>query len=258
MCDYIKVCEEAARVGGAVLQAWLGRFTAREKGPADFVTEADLAAQDAIRQTLLGAFPDHEFLGEEGADLEKPRAEYRWIVDPLDGTTNYVHRYPHYCVSVALERAGKVIVGAVFDPVLEECFTAVTGQGAYLNGRRLRASGVTRLAEALAAASFPAKVTRKTPEIAEFLAVLLAAQTVRRTGSAALNLCYLAAGRVDVNWATSTKIWDVAAAALMVEEAGGVITAPDGRPFHCERPQFVAAATQPLHDELQQVLKQAR
>src|SRR5687768_15961356 len=141
MHDYLTVCESAARAGGAVLLDWIDRFAVREKGPADLVTEADLASQNTIRDLLLSTFPDHAFLGEESSELPEDKP-YRWIVDPLDGTTNYVHQVPQYAVSVALTHQGKLLVGTVYDPVSQECFTAAAGKGAWLNGRRLEVSRI--------------------------------------------------------------------------------------------------------------------
>lgn len=260
MADFLTISERAARAGGQVLLDWQGKFSAVEKGPRDLVTQADLASQQVIRQILLDAFPEHGFLGEETLP-EQPmtsgRHEYRWIVDPLDGTVNYVHRLQNFSVSVALERVRQVIVGAVFDPVIDECYTAVAGEGAWLNGQRLRCSNCRRLNEALVAFSLPANVTRGSHEITRLIEVLHSAQATRRLGSAALNLCYLAAGRLDGYWATSCKSWDVAAGVLMVQEAGGVVTDIDGAAFDVDRATFVAAATPDLHRELLDTIRRA-
>lgn len=250
MADYLKICEEAARLGGAVIQDWVGRFEIRKKGLTDLVTQADLASQEAIRAAVLGVFPDHSLLGEEGVPDSEPRTEYRWILDPLDGTTNYAHGVPHYAVSLALERNGDVIVGAVYNPSLDECFTAAKGQGAWLNGRPIHVSNVTDMTEALAAVGFPYDVDRNSPDLLVFLDVLCRCQAIRRTGSAALNLCYLAAGRFDLFWSYSTKIWDVAAGVLLLREAGGVVSSPTGGEFVLESGQFLAAANQELHAQL--------
>lgn len=249
MAQFLSKCEEAARAGGQVLLDWMDHFEVREKGPSDLVTEADLGSQKVIRELLIGAFPGHGFLGEEGAD-EAGDGSYRWIVDPLDGTTNYAHRLPQFCVSVALEKAGQLVVGTVFDPLSGECFTASAGGGAFLNGRPIRVSGVTQLVNALAAVSFPARVQRGSPLIQDFIEVLLQAQALRRMGSSALNLAYLAAGRLDAYWATDTKTWDVAAGWLLVQEAGGVITGLGGAPCSLSHPHFVAAATTQLHGQM--------
>ncbi|MBI3462818.1 MAG: inositol monophosphatase, partial [Planctomycetes bacterium] len=218
MPEYIKICEEAARAGGAVLLDWAGRFSAREKGPSDLVTEADLASQEIIRQRLLTAFPDHAFLGEEDEIRQIDDGRPRWIVDPLDGTMNYVHGVPDYSVSVALVHQGQTLAGTVFNPVTRECFTAASGQGAFLNGARLRTSGVTSTAQALVAMSFAPRVRRDSPDVARFIEAIEACQGLRRMGSAALNLAYVAAGRYDAYWTTNTKAWDVAAGILLIRE----------------------------------------
>jgi myo-inositol-1(or 4)-monophosphatase len=264
MPDLITTCEAAARAGGRVLLNWRKRFTVREKGPADLVTEADLASQEAIRQLVTADFPEHAFLGEESpaevreaalgdssANGTSPNApEWTWVVDPLDGTTNYVHGLAQYAVSVAVLHRGVPEAGCVFDPVANECFTAVRGQGALLNGEPIAASGQTDLAQSLVAVSFPARIDQQSREVQDFLAILPHCQAFRRMGSAALNLCYVAAGSLDAYWATSTKIWDIAAGALIVAEAGGVITALDGTPLDVKSGKFIAAATRPLVDRL--------
>ncbi len=258
--EYLRTCEDAARTGGAVLLDWADRFKVQEKGPSDLVTEADLASQRAIRASILAAFPDHQFLGEEddpeGNDCGA--SEFRWIADPLDGTTNYVHRVPHFCVSLALERAGELVTAAVFDPISKECFTAVAGEGAWLNGQPIRTSSVGQLSDALAVVGFPPKTEPDAPDLQVFLAAINQVQAIRRTGSAALNMCYVAAGRFDVFWSFSTKVWDVAAGALIIREAGGVLTSPDGGDFVLNTGQFLAAAGDSLHDELRQLVHDAR
>jgi myo-inositol-1(or 4)-monophosphatase len=266
MPDFLAVCVDAAREGGRVLLDWQDRFEVREKGRNDLVTQADEAAQEVIRGILLGAFPDHDFLGEEEAAERKNRGQplipprrspYRWIVDPLDGTANYVHRLPAYAVSIALEHESELVCGCVLDPLAEECFTAVRGGGAQLNHRPIRVSQCQRIAQAMVAVSFSPNVPRGSIEIARFVEALHAAQAVRRLGSAALNLCYIAAGRLDVYWATSVQAWDVAAGVLIVREAGGVVTALDGGPLDLEHPELNAAATTALHVDVQQVLRRS-
>jgi myo-inositol-1(or 4)-monophosphatase len=252
---YLGIAEAAARAGGRVVQDWIGRIDVQKKGPADLVTQADLASQEAVRTIVLGAFPEHTLLGEERVADEQPAGhyEYRWIVDPLDGTTNFVHGVPHYAVSLALEHQGQLLVGVVFDPTRDECFTAVAGRGAFLNGEPIRTSEVSQLSEALAAVGLPPTVQRDSPDLLIFLEMLSRCQAIRRTGSSALNLCYLAAGRFDVYWSYSTKIWDVAAGVLIVREAGGIVTSPRGGPFMLEEAHFLAAANPPLHDQLRRV-----
>jgi myo-inositol-1(or 4)-monophosphatase len=267
------------------VQDWIGRAEVRHKGPADLVTQADLAAQAEVRRIVLGEFPGHCLLGEEASETELPSAlpsplsplpsfppsplaplpqagegsvGYRWIVDPLDGTTNYVHGVPHYCVSLGLERGGELLVGAVFDPTRDECFTAAAGRGAFLNGKPIHPSGITTLSDALASVGFPPKADMNSPDLRMFLAMLPHCQAIRRTGSSALNLCYIAAGRFDLYWSYSTHVWDIAAGALILQEAGGRITAPDGGPFRIEPPNFLAAATPELHAAMLQIARQEK
>jgi myo-inositol-1(or 4)-monophosphatase len=257
---YLSVAVEAVRAAAEVVQQWVGRIDVRHKGPADLVTQADLASQQTVRRIVLGAFPQHQLLGEEqGCDpiesIPAAPGVYRWIVDPVDGTTNYVHRVPHYCVSLALECGGEPLVGAVYDPALDECFTASRGRGAWLNGQPIRTSRVTELSDALAAVGFPNIVTSDSPDLLMFGAMLPRCQAVRRTGCSALNLCYVAAGRFDLYWSYCTKIWDVAAGALLVREAGGSISSPNGGPFELETAQFLAAGTPALHAKLCEVAR---
>jgi myo-inositol-1(or 4)-monophosphatase len=269
MSDFLAICEQAARAGGQVLLDWAERFSVREKGPCDLVTEADLASQETVREVLLSAFPDHEFLSEEDpVDVSRPgKAKrtaaksgdaspppYRWIVDPLDGTTNYVHHIPEFAVSIALERGGEVLVGCVFNPVAGECYTVQRGLGAFLNGKRLAASRVTELSKALVAAGFPPRVEPASRPLVDFNRMIVACQSIRRTGSAALNLCYVAAGRFDAYWGRETKAWDVAAGSLMIQEAGGIITGLDGSPLRLDRAQFIAAGTEALHRQIREIV----
>lgn len=257
---YLEICEKAARTGGAVLLEKLGKVHAREKGPSDFVTEADLAAQEAIHQVIRQAFPDHPILGEESLTEARvaPAEGFRWLVDPLDGTTNYIHQVPHFAVSVAVEHAGLVLAGAILNPVYQDCYTASRGGGAWLNGRPLHTSQVLDLGWAMASVGFPPRVQADSPDLKVFLQAVGQCQSVRRTGSTALNLAYLAAGQFDLFWSFSTKIWDIGAGVLLVEEAGGVVTNPRGGPLELHTGQFLAAANPVLHQQLRQLVLQAR
>jgi myo-inositol-1(or 4)-monophosphatase len=256
--EYQRVCEKAVRAAGALLVDRIGHVAIREKGPSDLVTEADLASQALVTKTILDSFPDHIILGEEDSPLEaRPTGEYRWIVDPLDGTTNYVHQYPFFCVSLALEHRGELLAGAIFDPLRKECFTAAKGHGAWLNGRELHVSPAEDLAHAMLGVGLPYNLQRTSPDLLVFIEAAPLCQSVRRTGSAALNLAYLAAGRLDGFWCFSTKIWDVAAGVLMIREAGGVVTSPIGGDFILEKGQFLAAATRPLHESLAALVRRA-
>jgi myo-inositol-1(or 4)-monophosphatase len=256
--EQARVCEAAARAGGALLREWVGRFGVSTKGPRDLVTEADLASQREIRRITLEAFPDHGFLGEETLEDAPPAAEAGspcWIVDPLDGTTNYVHGLPCYCVSVALAVDDEILVGAIYDPVSGECFTAKAGGGAWLDGRRIRVSDATEPIESLVAVSIPAQADAQSLAVADFLAILNGVHSIRRSGSSALNLAYLACGRIDAFWARRIAAWDIAAGLLLVREAGGV-TAPLRRPgespaeagetIPLDSPAFIAAASPQL------------
>lgn len=266
MPDFLEVGLAAARRGGEVLLDWQDRFHAREKSPRDLVSEADVAAQEAIREIVHKAFPDHDFLSEEEAADRKSagqnaipprRSEYRWIVDPLDGTMNYVHKLPGFAVSIALQRGEELILGIILDPVSQECFVGVKGEPPTLNGKPVATSGCQEANQALIAVSFSPHVTRDSLEITRFVEALIACQSVRRMGSAALNLAYVACGRLDAYWATSVHIWDVAAGLLMVQEAGGEISGIDGGALDLERPEFLASASGTLQRELLAVLRRS-
>lgn len=267
--DPLAVGEAAARAGGGVLTEWAGRFTASNKGPRDLVTEADFASQAEIRRILLESFPAHGFVGEESIDGHAAPAnasQPRWIVDPLDGTSNYVHGFPAYCVSVALARGDDVLVGVIYDPERDECFTARRGGGAACNGRPIKASGEADPAAALVAVSFPPHVMSAPQSVSDFLAVLPHVHSVRRTGSTAINLAYVACGRLDGFWVRRIASWDVAAGLLLATEAGAVVgpflapegeasmAAPTSAPISLDRPAFIAAGSAALFSSLRGML----
>jgi myo-inositol-1(or 4)-monophosphatase len=247
--EWLETCETAARAGGQQLLALRGQFQTRVKGPADLVTDADLASQDAIRRVVSERYPHHAFVGEEQpADvLASDPEQMTWVVDPLDGTTNYVHGYPQYCVSVALARGNQIMCGVVYDPVNEQCFAAGSGRGAWCNGVSIKVSRVAVVEDALVAVSLPARVREDSPDLLDFVAATQVCQAVRRSGSAALNFAYVAKGSLDAFWATHIHPWDVAAGVLLVREAGGVVTSRNGGEFNLLQPHFVAAAGQKLH-----------
>jgi myo-inositol-1(or 4)-monophosphatase len=230
LSTWLDAAQAAARTGATVLESWRARFSVREKGRADLVTEADVASQLAVRNFLLGRFPDHAFLGEEGEHPSRPSADNSptWIVDPLDGTTNYVHDCPMYCVSLGLEVDGELVVGVVYDPRQDEMFAAAKGQGATLNGQPLRTSSITELESALLATGFPADLRGYELQLDWFRYFSLRTQSVRRTGSTALNLAYVAAGRFDGFWGFNNNAWDVAGGVVLIREAGGTVTGMDG------------------------------
>jgi myo-inositol-1(or 4)-monophosphatase len=249
LADFLDAACEAAGRGAAVLDEWRPRFKIREKGHADLVTEADLASQKTIQAYLQGRFPGHGFLGEEeGASKQRPGkgAPPTWIVDPLDGTTNYVHDCPLYCVSVGLEVAGEFVVGVVYDPARREMFAAAKGQGAWLGKQRLRTSRIDRLDQALLATGFPPDLRGQERTLEWWRHFSLRAQSLRRTGSTALNLAYIACGRFDGYWAFDNHVWDVAGGTVLVREAGGLITAVDGGPYDPYLPEALAS-NGPLH-----------
>jgi len=195
------------------------------------------------------------FVGEEKtSQVEVGDDDFVWLVDPLDGTTNYIHGYPCYAVSIAVARGRELLAGVIYDPLAEELFFAEQGIGAWCNGQRLKTSSVASVGEALVAVSLPPRVGPDTPDVADFIRMVQFSQAVRRSGSAALNLAYVAQGRLDAFWATKIHPWDVAAGVLLVREAGGVVTGRDGREFDLWRPHFVSAAGTELHGDLMRVL----
>jgi len=252
--DFLQTAEEAARIGGHVLRSWASRFTVQEKSRANLVTEADHASQAAIHEFISRRYPQHDFLGEEDLSTVLPNARYRWIIDPLDGTTNYVHGFPYYAVSIGLEQDGELITGAVYNPVSEEMFLASVGGGAWLNRRRLQCSAIETLDQSMVIASLPVVNGPNDPAVQRFLKVLGSVQTVQRTGSAALNLAFLAAGRIDAFWSTSLKPWDMAAGVLLVREAGGLVTGIEQGPFNVNVPNMLSSNGSGIHAELSRLL----
>ena len=241
--EYLAAAVEAARRAAVVLEQWRRRFTVREKGRFDLVTDADVASQQVIRDYLQGVFPTHGFLGEEdksGHGRPTEDAPPTWIVDPIDGTTNYVHDFPFYCVSIGLQVEGELVAGVILEPTRNELFKAATGQGAWLNSERLRVSGVDRLEDALISTGFPPNTQDQEHLFTTWRHLSLKTQSVRRTGSTALNLAYIAAGRFDGYWAFDNKVWDVAAGVVLVREAGGAISDVDGSEYDPYTPDCVA------------------
>lgn len=244
---WLDAATTAARYGAEQLESWRSRFTVKEKSRADLVTEADVASQNAVKEVLLGRFPNHAFLGEEesvGKEPHevrpKPDAPPTWVVDPLDGTSNYVHDVPAYCVSIGLVIACEPVVGVIYDPRQNELFAAAKGRGAFLNGRPIRVSPAKTLGDSLLATGFPANYQKQLRNLAAWEKLSAVAQGLRRTGSTAINLAYVAAGRFDGYWAYDNYPWDLAGGAILVSEAGGTLSTIDGSPFDCFRPDLVA------------------
>jgi myo-inositol-1(or 4)-monophosphatase len=232
------------RAGAAQRQAYGGGFEINKKGTIDLVTEIDVAIEREFRAHIAEAWPGHGILGEEFGATEDRGSGIRhwWIFDPIDGTTNFAHGLPIFCASLALEVDGALEVGAVYDPMRDELFTAERGKGAWLNGRRLAVSAADCLVDSLLVTGFPYSVQTDGDEILGLFARFIgAARAVRRLGSAALDVCYVAAGRMDGFWEQGLGPWDVAAAALIVEEAGGRTSDLEGRPFDARTGRLVAS-----------------
>jgi myo-inositol-1(or 4)-monophosphatase len=255
MQEFLAAAQEAARLGGAILQDWARRFTTREKSPANLVTEADLASQTAIAEYLQQRFPQHHLVGEEDLQVNRGDSEFRWFIDPLDGTGNYVHGFPYYAVSIGLEVAGELAVGAIYDPTRDEMFSAARGAGAHLNGQPIHVSETAQLSAALCMASLPPRADRDHLAVRRFLCALSRGQSVQRSGSAALNLCSVACGRVDAFWSNSLYAWDMAAGVVLVREAGGQVTTTGGGPFHVLQADLLATNGTALHAEVVELLR---
>ena len=256
---YLSTAVEAAIAAGRVHRRYFRQpLDVRKKGPIDLVTAADLAAEQEFRTLVARRFPGHSVLGEEqsvGRIPESP-TRCRWIIDPLDGTTNFAHGLALFCVSLALEVDGRIELAAVYDPVGEELFTAERGQGARLNGQPIRVSEREALVDGLLCTGFPYTVRDgRGRQVDVFSAFLGRARAVRRLGSAALDLCYVAAGRFDGFWEEQLHPWDIAAGALIVQEAGGWVTAFNDEPIDLFRGQIVASNGR-LHGQMLSVINQ--
>jgi len=260
--DFRAVAVEAARAAGRLLRDEVGGARRVEhKGVINIVTEMDRRSEALVVGRLLGAFPDHAVLAEESGAIEAPggrRAEYRWHIDPLDGTTNYAHALPIYAVSVALERAGTVILGVTYDPSHDECWVAERGQGATLNGEPIRVSECVSLDQSLLVTGFPYDIrTTDETNLPEYALLSLRVQAVRRLGSAVLDLCYVACGRLEAFWELSLGPWDMAAGGLIVQEAGGRVTDVQGGPWRLDGPGILASNGH-MHDAVLAALREAR
>ncbi|MCI0517516.1 MAG: inositol monophosphatase [Woeseiaceae bacterium] len=227
----LNVAVMAAHSGGDTLIRSLNRLEkikVEQKGRNDFVSEADRKAEQAVITVIRKHYPDHSIVAEEsGAQGD---SDYVWVIDPLDGTTNFLHRFPVFCVSVGLMHKGRLEHGAVYDPLRQELFTASRGQGAHLDGRRIRVGKITAIERALIGTGFPFRESNRSlpPYMKMLEKAICHTAGVRRAGAAALDLCYVAAGRLDAFWETGLSIWDMAAGALIIREAGGIISGLDG------------------------------
>lgn len=253
--EYKAFLESLARAGGALLREhFFAGHTIHYKGEIDLVTEADRLCEILLADRIRAVYPGHDILAEESG-ATKRGSEFCWIIDPLDGTTNYAHGYPVFCLSVALAVEGVVRLGAVYDPLREELFTAQEGGGAFMNGRPIRVSHTSSLGRALLATGFPYDIRQdRNNNLSYFKAMALSAQAIRRAGSAALDLAYVACGRFDGFWEIKLRPWDTAAGWLLVTEAGGKVTDIEGAPY--ELGSFSLLASNGLiHAEMASVLQ---
>jgi myo-inositol-1(or 4)-monophosphatase len=247
--SFLPAMSVIAREAGALLLEYFHQHVKIEyKGDADLVTAADRASEVLIRERIKQQWPGHDVLGEEQG-LNDQGSEYRWYVDPLDGTTNFAHGYPVFCVSMGLEHRGRPIAAVVYDPTRDELFSAGQGGGAQLNGEAIHVSKTAVLKECLLATGFPSHKRHKNPNIYFYHQITLHSHGVRRAGSAALDLCNVASGRYDGFWEFNLNPWDTAAGVLIVEEAGGKVTRFDGSPFELNS-QETLASNGLIHDAL--------
>lgn len=248
--SYQQEAVTAARIAGRYQKyRFASVLNVEMKGDKDLVTEVDKESERLIVEHLLSCFPDHDIVAEENAYALKG-SRFRWIIDPVDGTTNYAHGFPWFCASIGLELDGELVAGVIYNPVYGELFTATRGGGAFLNGARLSVSGRAPLKNTLLGTGFPYDcATDPANNFAAFIAFQKSARGIRRAGAAALDLAYVAAGRLDGFWELKLKPWDVAAGVLLVREAGGTVTTFDGLPYDIFNNRIVASNGL-IHDEM--------
>jgi myo-inositol-1(or 4)-monophosphatase len=255
---FLKHASETARAAGEILREGVDKIAWIEhKGEINLVTEIDLKSEALIKQRIGDAFPDHQIMAEE-SDLPKEESAFRWIADPVDGTTNYAHGFPMFCVSIALEIEGRVDVGVVYDPTRDELFTATRGGGAHLNGAPIKVSEEAELSESLIATGFPYDLrTSEVNNLDHWNAMIFKTRAVRRAGSAALDLCYTAMGRFDGFWELKLHPWDVAAGSLIIEEAGGKVSDLAEGPLDIYS-QEILASNGKIHSQMSEILKKGK
>jgi myo-inositol-1(or 4)-monophosphatase len=247
---FLETAMDIARESGALLANYFERRVPFElKGDFDLVTEADRASEKLVVERLRSHFPQHSIVAEEGSGHESA-SEYRWYVDPLDGTTNFAHSFPMFNVTLGLERGGEMIAGVIYDPIRNEMFSAEHGAGAYLNNRRIRVSACKRLEDTLASTGFPSRKRHLNINIHFYHQMAMASHGVRRTGSAALDLAYVACGRLDAFWEFGLKPWDMAAGTLIVREAGGTISEMRGGAHRVSSSQDLLADNGFVHEPI--------
>lgn len=247
---------QTAREAGQILLEKFGRkINISLKGDINLVTEADLASEKLIIERIKSYYPKHSILAEEsGNAVVSGDSSWKWIIDPLDGTTNFAHGYPCFCVTLALEHEGKIVLGVTFDPTRNELFAAERGQGATLNNKPIRVSETEKLSDALLVTGFPYNFKEKENFARSLTNFLLQSRGVRRDGSAAIDMAYVACGRFDGFWEEGLNPWDVAAGILLIEEAGGRVSYYDGSPFSIYSPP-ICASNGLIHEEMLQVLR---
>jgi myo-inositol-1(or 4)-monophosphatase len=249
--DLISPMQAMAREAGALLMDYFRQHVKIEyKGDVDLVTVADRKSEALILERIQKLFPTHDVMGEEGTRIDNG-SEYKWYVDPLDGTTNFAHGYPVFCVSLGVERHGQLLAGVIYDPTRDEMFSAESGAGAQLNGEPMHVSVTPKLAESLVATGFPSQKRHKNPNIYFYHQLTLRSHGVRRAGSAALDLCNVAAGRFDGFWEFNLNPWDTAAGVVIVKEAGGKVSDFSGGDFQIASRETLASNGL-IHDELLQ------
>lgn len=245
----------AAYKGAEILQSYFGNITRiNKKGAIDLVTEADLRSEEKVVSTILAAFPDHTILAEESG-LKEGTPECSWLIDPLDGTTNFAHQVPIFCISIAFATRDIIRTGIVLNPINGELFSATRGQGAQRNGKPIQVSSTSRISDSLLVTGFPYNLREIfDPIISRYASCLRAAQGIRRLGSAALDLCYVACGRFEGFWEQNLKPWDTAAGSLIAAEAGGHVTDFSNRRFQVDAKEILATNGQ-IHDEMLSLLR---
>lgn len=249
MDSYLDACLEIAREAGALLSDFAQRRIGFElKGDFDLVTAADRASEKLVVERIRARFPEHSIVAEEGGGHEGS-SEYCWYVDPLDGTTNFAHGFPMYNVTLAVERAGEMLAGAIFDPIRQEMFSAERGSGAYLNEERIHVSTVAKITDSLVATGFPSRKRHENVNVHFYYQLAMLTHGVRRAGSAALDLAYVACGRLEAFWEFGLNPWDMAAGLLIVKEAGGACSDMDGGAVKL-RGRHILADNSHVHDEI--------
>jgi myo-inositol-1(or 4)-monophosphatase len=251
--NFLQFMQETAREAGELLLSYFGKVAIEYKGDVDLVTEADRKSEKLIIGKLKSRWPEHDTTAEESARTATG-SDYRWYIDPLDGTTNFAHGYPVFCVSIAVDYKGERVAGVIFDPTRNEMFSAAKSAGAEMNGRKIRVSKTTSLGESLLATGFPSHKRHKNPNIRFYHQLSLRTHGVRRAGSAALDLAYVACGRYDGFWEFNLNPWDTAAGVLLAEEAGGKVTGFLGERFDIASRE-VLASNGILHAELDEQLR---